>query len=159
MVCVFYNKIVYENIYLGAHNRYFPLPWPSTLENGKDSPYINFFLLKGLNFKKLYPCRLIEDPVVAVRTAVRRGGRAQSGRLPHAENARRRRQGQLHHLCAGHAGHPGRSPLPLRAAASAGHRGRRAAGAADRLALEAAVSQKMSRHLYIQVLTMTTTWK
>lgn len=41
----------------------------STLENGKDSPYINFFLLKGLNFKKLYPCRLIEDPVVAVRTA------------------------------------------------------------------------------------------
>lgn len=41
----------------------------STLENGKDFPYINFFLLKGLNFKKLYSCRLIEDPVIAVRAA------------------------------------------------------------------------------------------
>lgn len=40
----------------------------STLENGKEFPYINFFILKGLDFKKLYQGRLIEDPVIAVRT-------------------------------------------------------------------------------------------
>ena len=38
-----------------------------TLEDGKNSPYIIFFALKGITYKKRYPCRLIDDPVIVIR--------------------------------------------------------------------------------------------
>jgi len=38
-----------------------------TLEDGKTQPYICFFILKNVVFKKMYSCRLIEDPVITIR--------------------------------------------------------------------------------------------
>ncbi len=40
----------------------------ATLEDGKECPFIIFFLMRNLNFAKLYPSRLIKDPVIAIRT-------------------------------------------------------------------------------------------